>query len=43
VLGVIAFKLGDRQDAAREFREELRLHPDNQAAAGGLKELEGVK
>ena len=43
VLGVIAFKLGDRQDAAREFREELRLHPDNQAAAGGLKELEGAK
>jgi protein O-mannosyl-transferase len=40
VLGVIATKLGDRETAAREFREELRRHPDNAAATAGLKELQ---
>jgi protein O-mannosyl-transferase len=40
VLGVIAVKLGDRETAAREFREELRRHPDSAAAHAGLKQLQ---
>ena len=39
VLGVLAMKLGDRGTAEKEFREELKRHPDNQAARSGLKEL----
>jgi tetratricopeptide (TPR) repeat protein len=42
VLGVLAAKLGNRETAAREFREELKRHPDNQAALSGLKELESL-
>jgi Tfp pilus assembly protein PilF len=39
VLAVIAYKLGDRENAAREFREELTHYPENQAALSGLREL----
>lgn len=40
VLGVILYKTGDRAGAEREFREELRLHPDDKTAMEGLKELQ---
>ena len=39
VVAVIALKSGDRETAEREFREELRLHPDNRAAQTGLAEM----
>jgi protein O-mannosyl-transferase len=40
VLGVLTAQLGDRETAAKEFKEELKRYPDNPVALSGLKELE---
>jgi protein O-mannosyl-transferase len=42
VLGVIAYKLGNREEAEREFREELRRHPENAVAISGLQQLQNT-